>query len=153
MSPVTFGDTSAKKKRPSKRSYLEERLAVFVQRSGLPAPVRELRFAPPRMWRLDFAWPDQSLAVEIEGGIFMQGRHSRGVDFTGDCEKYNVAALHGWTVLRFTVKQFESGDVFRVVEAVLSRDRIKYRSMLAAIVGTADAQTLLGAGRWQPPTE
>lgn len=134
-------------------SLLEERLAEFVTRAGLPAPVRELRFARPRMWRFDFAWPAVSVAVEVEGGVFIHGGHSRGVDMTDDCEKYNVAAILGWTVLRFTVKQFERGEVFQVVEAVLAGDRAKYRHMLTAIVGTADSQTLLGAGRWQPPTE
>lgn len=63
---------------------------------------REYRFAPPRRWRFDFAWLEPMVAVEVEGGIRNYGRHNRPEGFQGDCEKYNAAALDGWTVLRYT---------------------------------------------------
>ena len=66
------------------------------------APVREYRFALPRRFRFDFAWPSERVAVELEGGIWMRGRHVRGKGYEKDCEKYNLAALRGWRVLRFT---------------------------------------------------
>lgn len=62
--------------------------------------VREHRFCPPRLWRFDFAWPSMALAVEIEGGAFIGGRHTRGAGFRGDAEKYATALLLGWRVLR-----------------------------------------------------
>lgn len=62
----------------------------------------ELRFAPPRRWRFDFALPQARVAVEIEGGVWCQGRHNRGAGFVSDCEKYLAAALAGWTVFRLT---------------------------------------------------
>jgi uncharacterized protein YecE (DUF72 family) len=142
MSPVVFGE---KPTRRSRTSHLEERLARFLVRAQLPAPVRELRFAPPRLWRFDFAWPDRQIAVEIEGGVFVRGGHSRGVDFTDDCEKYDIAALLGWRVYRFTVKQFESGWVFTFVRAVLSVSREEQRALLEQTVGTATPQLLLGS--------
>lgn len=84
-------------------SALEARFAALVAESGLPKPVRELRFAPPRRWRFDFAFPDHLVAVEIEGGIYSGGRHTRGKGYEADCEKYNQAvAAGGWRVLRFT---------------------------------------------------
>ena len=71
--------------------------------SIMPGWVAEFRFHPARRWRFDFANPGAAwrLAVEIEGGIFSRGRHTRGAGFLRDCEKYNTAALHGWTVLRY----------------------------------------------------
>lgn len=69
----------------------------------------EYRFHPTRKWRFDFAWPEMMIAVEIEGGTWAGGRHSRGKGFEKDCEKYNEAAILGWTVLRFTTRQVTSG--------------------------------------------
>lgn len=68
-------------------------------------PLRELAFAAPRRWRFDFAWPDWRVAVELEGLGRRGGmsRHQRPLGMSRDCEKYNAAAVLGWTVLRFTV--------------------------------------------------
>jgi very-short-patch-repair endonuclease len=83
-------------------SKLENKLAAHIRVAGLPAPEREYRFWPGRRFRFDFAWPEQMIAVEVEGGTWTRGRHNRGKGFESDCEKYNEAALQGWIVLRFT---------------------------------------------------
>src|SRR5688572_10984501 len=70
--------------------------------AGLPEPTPEHRFSPPRKWRFDFAWPDHRVALEVEGGAFTRGRHTRGAGFVKDMEKYNTATLAGWRVLRVT---------------------------------------------------
>ena len=49
------------------------------------------------------------IAVELEGGVWTNGRHSRGAGFTSDCEKYNEAQLLGWRVLRFTSEHLNNG--------------------------------------------
>jgi len=90
-------------------SRLEELFARQVQACRLPAPTRELSPIVGRHWRIDFAWPEHLLAVEIEGGTWVAGRHSRGAGFAKDCEKYNALQMAGWTVLRFTGDQVESG--------------------------------------------
>jgi len=69
---------------------------------GLPAPEREHRFAPPRRWRFDRAWPDRLVAVELDGGTWTAGRHTRGKGYANDCAKHNHAAGLGWRVFRFT---------------------------------------------------
>ena len=79
---------------------------------------REYRFAPPRRWRFDFAWPDKKLAVEIEGGVWSKGRHTRGKGFINDCDKYNAAVLLGWRVLRFTDKHLNDGNYIDPCTAV-----------------------------------
>lgn len=86
------------------RSDLEETFLLAWRQIAqhMPEPVREYRFHPARRWRFDFAWPEQRVAVEIEGGAWVQGRHTRGAGYTNDCEKYNSAMLEGWRVLRFT---------------------------------------------------
>lgn len=70
---------------------------------GNDAGVRKrLSEAGLRDWAFDFAWPELKLAVEIEGGIWSGGRHTRGKGFDEDCRKYNSAVKLGWRVYRFT---------------------------------------------------
>lgn len=73
---------------------------AFWREQKSPVPEPEFRFAPPRLWRFDWAWPVYAIALEIEGGIWRQGRHNRGSGFLGDIEKYNAAASMGWLVFR-----------------------------------------------------
>jgi very-short-patch-repair endonuclease len=91
-------------------SNLEELFALQIRALQLPAPVREYKFHPKRRWRLDFAWPDDLIAVEVEGGVWTGGRHSTGVGFTIDCEKYAEAMCLGWRILRVTGSQVENGQ-------------------------------------------
>jgi very-short-patch-repair endonuclease len=63
--------------------------------------VPEFRFAPPRRWRFDYALPEQRIAIEVDGAAFTRGRHTRGVGFLNDLEKFNAAAILGWSVLRY----------------------------------------------------
>jgi len=108
-----------------------------MSRQRLPQPIPEFRFAPPRQWKMDFAWPELGLALEIEGGTYMQGRHNRGAAYAGDCEKYNTATLAGWRVLRVTVDMFRDGSVFQIVERALTTP-IQYRPTV--LVATQEAE-------------
>ena len=103
------------------KSHLETAFANLwrVLASDMPAPVRELQFAPPRRWKFDFAWPAENhrLAVEIEGGIWTKGRHSRGKGITADAEKYNFATLANWRVLRYTTDDLNKRPV-QVIQEV-----------------------------------
>ena len=78
---------------------------VICTGMGLPKPVAEFRFAPPRRWRFDWAWPPALVSLEIEGGIWRGGRHTRGAGYEKDMEKYNAAAVLGFRVLRYTPAQ------------------------------------------------
>lgn len=82
---------------------------------GVPLPEPEFRFAPPRRWRFDWCWSAHKLALEIEGGVWTRGRHTRGKGFLGDMEKYNAAVLHGWRVLRCTPDMLHTGETVELV--------------------------------------
>jgi|SRR3990167_657357 len=85
---------------PSKYPFFE----AMLIKHGLSGFVREFQFCPSRRWRADYAWPGHGLLVEIDGGVWTQGRHTRGAGFTSDQEKMNAAALLGFSVLRFQPK-------------------------------------------------
>lgn len=67
-------------------------------------PVAEHRFDEARKWRFDFAFPDKRVALEVQGGLFTGGRHSRGPALLKEHEKLNAAACAGWRIL-YTIPQ------------------------------------------------
>lgn len=84
--------------------------------------VREHQFSPPRRWRFDFAVPALKIAIEVEGGVFTNGRHVRGVGFMKDMEKYNTATAEGWRLFRTTPAQMATRDVLDYVANLIRCD-------------------------------
>jgi len=80
--------------------------------------VSEYRFCK-RRWRFDYAIPDKKIAIEIEGGVWISGRHNRASGFLKDMEKYNTATILGWRVLRFTPEEFANGEAFKYIKELL----------------------------------
>ena len=99
-------------------SRAEEEFALILRAAKIPFE-REHRFHDTRRWRFDFVMlpVEQKIAVEIEGGVFTHGRHTRGKGFTEDLLKYNEAVLMGWRVLRYTTAQIH-GIALDQVEAL-----------------------------------
>jgi very-short-patch-repair endonuclease len=112
---------------PDKRSSLERHFLfawkAFGAVKGYPEPVEQHKFHATRKWRFDFAWPEDKVAVELEGGTW-SGRkmaHNTGTGIQRDIEKHNAAALMGWTVLRYTAKDMHCrpGEVVCEVTSTL----------------------------------
>ncbi len=93
---------------------------ALLKRAKLPAPVAELRFAPPRRFRFDWAWPDHKVALECDGGVWTQGRHTRGTGFLRDAEKFNIAAVMGWRILRTTPSKLHDLETIALIERALT---------------------------------
>lgn len=91
-----------------------------IERAGLPAPVREHRFAPPRKWAFDLCWMGPMVAVECEGGTWSKGRHTTGKGFDADCRKYAEASLRGWLVIRCTRDMIEDGAMVELLRRALA---------------------------------
>lgn len=83
--------------------------------------IPEYKFHATRRWRFDYAIPHLKLAIEVEGGIWTQGRHTRGAGFLGDMEKYNAAAAAGWTLYRTTPKKLMSAETFDMIKLHASK--------------------------------
>jgi len=69
--------------------------------------VAEHQFCDGRRWRFDYACLEIATAIEIDGGVWTRGRHSRGAGQVADMEKINTAQLFGWIVLRYTPQKFD----------------------------------------------
>lgn len=86
-----------------------------------PGFEKEYRFHEDRKWRFDYCWPDEMVALEIEGGIWTNGRHTRGKGYENDCEKYSEAAILGWKVIRVTVGMISDGRAIYLLEKVFKK--------------------------------
>jgi very-short-patch-repair endonuclease len=94
-------------------------LNVFRHRS-LPPSVGQFRITLPTGGiRLDRAWPEVKLAVELDGARYHSSPEDRRKDLARDAA---LAAL-GWVVLRFTY-----ADVLRDADAVRARVLDVYRT-------------------------
>ncbi len=101
--------------------------------AGLPMPEPEFQFArhlppfelaalgltKPRKWALDWAFVMERLAVEVEGGYAIGGRHTTVKGFLRDVEKYNVLACLGWRLLRVTPRDVRSGAALGWIQRAL----------------------------------
>lgn len=105
----------------SRKSEHEELFAWQVKQAGIVQPVRQYPFAKciSRLYRADFCWPDERLIVEIQGGIFVNGRHSRGMGYEADLERNSLAAMLGWKVLQFSPRHVKSGWALSATEVAL----------------------------------
>lgn len=94
---------------------------VQCRYAGLPVPLPEYRFHHKRLWRFDWAFTEARVAVEVEGGAWTGGRHTRGSGFVKDIEKYAEALCLGWRVLRVTPKQIEDGTALTWCDRILRK--------------------------------
>ena len=108
----------SQERKSQKESKLEsDFLIVWKWLANTAPPESEVRFHPERRWRFDFAFIEQKIAIELEGGIWIGGRHQTGKGFQGDCEKYNQATILGWRVLRYTADDINQRPV-QIIEEI-----------------------------------
>lgn len=101
----------------------------------LGVPEQQYRFHETRRWTFDLAWPRLRIAVEVEGGTWAHGRHTRGVGYERDCVKYNTAAIDGWLVLRVTPNMVHDGRALETIETAVRRRTLD--SLGTAVVPSA----------------
>lgn len=96
---------------------------------------KEYCFCNGRKWRFDFCFPNEKLAIEVEGGAFKKrtykskrtgklittigGRHNSAKGFLNDMEKYNTAAMLGYRLLRFTPQSIMTSKALDIIKECL----------------------------------
>jgi ribosomal protein L21E len=94
---------------------------ALCQNFNLPEPVAEFQFAKDikRRWRIDWYFHEpktgKKVALEVEGGVWTGGRHTRGKGFVGDMEKYNEMAARGIALVRVQPKDLFKISTFETV--------------------------------------
>lgn len=104
------------------KSQLEQRFGMWW--IGLKGPDLncEYRFHAKRKWRFDFAHVPTKTAIELEGGVWINGAHTRGKGFRDDCLKYNEAQFDGWTIFRITVDMISVPLLERIIVHIRSKE-------------------------------
>lgn len=83
---------------------------------------RQFRHNPKRKWRWDFRIAD--VLIDINGGTFIRGGHSRGVGQDKDYEKWNDAVRLGYRPLVFgTLAMKDPLEVVTIVAEILTNAR------------------------------
>lgn len=71
--------------------------------------LEEQRFHLWRKWRIDWiiTGQGQAVGIEYEGLGFKKTDHTTSQGYTGNCTKYNAAAVQGIHILRYTHLNYE----------------------------------------------
>ena len=92
---------------------------ILEKQTGLKW-IPEHKFLQKRKFRFDFAQIELKIAIEIEGGLWTQGRHTRGKGYVSDMEKYNLAVLQGWHLLRFTPDEMRKTSTYEQINELIN---------------------------------
>jgi hypothetical protein len=92
-------------------------LVGLARAAGLPQVLPEYTWHPTRKYRADYAMPMHRVLIEVDGGLFVNGGHSRGAARLHDMAKDRAATLLGWRTLRYAPEEFDSivADLLQLV--------------------------------------
>jgi len=91
-------------------------MAAWCETHGLPVPVAEYVFAPPRHYMADWCWLAERVILEIDGWR----DHSSRKGWLRDQAKGNLAQVRGFVFLRTTVKQLYTAPTAYVIREALA---------------------------------
>jgi hypothetical protein len=86
------------------------------QRCGGPELETEYQFYSERGWAADYRvgrW-----LIELDGGVFSGGRHTRALGYIEDCMKLNKAAMLGYQVIRIPTGCATDNYVSEIIERI-----------------------------------
>lgn len=96
-------------------SALEDRVFEVIRAAGLPLPIPQHQIVlAGRTRRIDFAYPDERIAIEVDGFEF----HAPRQVFDDDRMRGNEVALAGFTPLHFTSTTTDEQIVEHVTRAL-----------------------------------
>lgn len=103
-------------------SQLERLFLRIITEAGLRVPVQQLDIFDDEgfIMRLDFAYPELKIAIELDGMAF----HNNAEAFELDPIKRNRLKLAGWLLLEFTNRRLRDHPI-RVCEEVAAAIRIR----------------------------
>lgn len=85
--------------------------------------ILEYKFYDTRKWRIDIFIPDLKVAIELEGGVYTYGRHTRPKGFLADIEKYNKISILGLKLLRYAHVEHTYNDILKDLKELIDNGK------------------------------
>ena len=110
--------------RKAEADAIRAEFRLMCRDAGLPMPATEYMFAKEslgRDWRFDYAWIEERVALEVDGGLFVYGGHNRGGFILKTHDKQNAAATLGWRILHCVPKTLRTPETIALVRRTLNQ--------------------------------
>ena len=106
---------------PRYRQPAVDTLVFQCKVAKLPVPQTEFQFHATRKWKADVCWPyiTNPLIVEVDGGLYVNGGHTRGAAREKDYERDAEALKLGYRILRVSPGQVKSGKAILWLQDLL----------------------------------
>lgn len=95
-------------------------LYARLERAGIPLGEGQARIIEGRQFAFDRVWRAEQVAVEVQGGLHVNGAHSRGSGVERDCLKASMAAALGWRLLPISRAMIEDGTAVELIRQALA---------------------------------
>mgnify|MGYP006445078117 FL=1 len=107
-----------------KRSHLEQLFELHWERLYPEVDLwAEQKLIPHRRFRFDFVHYPSKTAIEVNGGNWGGGRHTRAGALNQEYEKILLAALEGYTVIFLSQDQIDEEYLEMVHQVLVARSR------------------------------
>lgn len=91
-----------------KHKALKQELLAYLNTFGTCKTEHQFDEDKKRRFKFDYAIVDCKIAIEVNGGQWVNGRHNRGgKGYEDDLTKLNLAQSQGWHVLQYTYEMLE----------------------------------------------
>jgi len=116
--------------RAAEQSRWERLLYQQIENAALPTPERQYHIYMPgarNPCRADFCWPVHKLIVEVQGGQWIRGRHTRGgKSFETECRKLAWFAVLGFHFMPITPAMIEDDTALLRIRQFLEEEGLNH---------------------------
>ena len=99
--------------------YADVIIVAWLREHKIPPPEVEYEYAKPRRFRADYAWVEQRLLLEVEGGIYTRQAHGSISGILNDIERSQQAAMNGYRVFKVQPDDLLRTDTARMIQVAL----------------------------------
>ena len=96
---------------PQLPSNLEAMFWLQLRAAGIQEGwTQQVKAVPGRQFKFDFCHAERRILVEVQGGNYQHGAHSRPMGLKRDYTKANLAQRHGWKIYQFDGDMVNDGE-------------------------------------------